>query len=302
MAEPGKGPRPVISVVASQKEQGKEKETGRVSSGIADLDELIEGGFPVGKSYLIAGEAGSGKSIFCMRFILNSLMDGEKVVYVPLDEKPTEAAENAVSLGWDLRRYVSGGQLLMLDAAPSLNASSGAGGREVDVGKVVADLASYVSRSGATRLVIDPVEPLIAPRDLTKGYKQQARLLIRSLQDQMAGTTILLTLNTSARGGEGSRWDDYPVDGVILLGFRREQNSLVRTLLVGKMRGTAIDLVERRFSIVKDQGIAISEAAVEPADRMPSQAPAPLPADTSQPSETAEAGQSEQIFFKEWQG
>ncbi|MGH7829412.1 MAG: RAD55 family ATPase, partial [Candidatus Binatia bacterium] len=50
----------------------------RVSTGIPGLDPLIEGGFPAGKSYLITGESGTGKSIFCMQFVLKGLMEGEK--------------------------------------------------------------------------------------------------------------------------------------------------------------------------------------------------------------------------------
>ncbi|MBI2991658.1 MAG: hypothetical protein HYY47_05930, partial [Deltaproteobacteria bacterium] len=71
----------------------------RVSSGIPGLDPLIEGGFPEGKSYLITGESGTGKSIFCIQFILKGLMEGEKAVYVAVDEKPADILEEAASLG-----------------------------------------------------------------------------------------------------------------------------------------------------------------------------------------------------------
>src|SRR3990172_7844112 len=77
-------------------------ENKRVSTGIPGLDPLIEGGFPAGKSYLITGESGTGKSIFCMQFILKGLVGGEKAVYVAVDEKPADILEEAASLGWDL--------------------------------------------------------------------------------------------------------------------------------------------------------------------------------------------------------
>ena len=52
----------------------------RVSTGISDIDPLIEGGFLMGKSYLIIGEPGTGKTIFSNQFVLKGLMNGENAV------------------------------------------------------------------------------------------------------------------------------------------------------------------------------------------------------------------------------
>jgi hypothetical protein len=49
---------------------------GRISTGIPGLDPLLGGGLPACKSYLVTGEPGIGKSIFCMQFTLNGLMLG----------------------------------------------------------------------------------------------------------------------------------------------------------------------------------------------------------------------------------
>ncbi|MEE9152097.1 MAG: ATPase domain-containing protein, partial [Thermoplasmata archaeon] len=73
------------TIVESQEDDKEDQNIKRVSSGIADLDPLIQGGFPEGKSCLVTGEAGLGKSIFCMQFVLRGLMDGEKAVYVAVD-------------------------------------------------------------------------------------------------------------------------------------------------------------------------------------------------------------------------
>ncbi|MBI2210074.1 MAG: AAA family ATPase [Deltaproteobacteria bacterium] len=165
----------------------------RVSSGIPGLDPLIEGGFPEGKSYLITGESGTGKSIFCIQFILKGLMEGEKAVYVAVDEKPADILEEAASLGWDLLKYIEQKSLLILDASPLFSSRMGAGKeKEVDVQKTVADLTAYVKRMGASRVVIDPVGPLILSRDSSVRAQEHVRTLVHSLQDTM-GTTNLLT-------------------------------------------------------------------------------------------------------------
>ncbi|MBI2360901.1 MAG: AAA family ATPase [Deltaproteobacteria bacterium] len=231
----------------------------RVPTGVPGLDPLIEGGFLEGKSYLVTGEAGTGKSIFCMQYILKGLMDGEKAVYVAVDEKPADILEEAASLGWDLLKYVEEKSLLILDASPYFTARMGAGkDREVDVQKTVVDLASYVKRMGATRVVIDPVGPLIVSRDSGLRSQEHVRSLVHSLQDNL-GTTNLLTSYPSPGGGGKveAGFEEFLVAGVVILSLVRAQNRLVRTLLVRKMRGTALELVEHQFTISKEKGIVL---------------------------------------------
>lgn len=235
-------------------------EKKRVSTGIPGLDPLIQGGFPEGKSYLITGESGTGKSILCMQFILKGLLDGEKAVYVAVDEKPSDILEEAASLGWDLLKYIEQKNLLILDASPLFSARMGAGkDKEVDVQKTVGDLASYVKRMGASRVVIDPVGPLILSRDSSARAQEHVRTLVHALQDNMGGTTNLLTsysIPAAVGAGEGGV-EEFLVAGVIILSIARVQNRLVRTLLVRKMRGTAIDLMEYQFNIVRERGIVL---------------------------------------------
>ena len=230
----------------------------RVSTGISDIDPLIEGGFLMGKSYLIIGEPGTGKTIFSTQFVLKGLMNGEKAVYVAVDDKPAEIVEQASSLGWDLVQYIESRQLLILDAAPFFHMRAGLGrDRDVDVVKTVSDLSSYVKRMGASRVVIDPVGPLIASREASNRFRENARLLVRSFQDSMATTNLLTMYSpTSSMSLEG---EESPFAGVVVLRLSRRQKGLMRTLLVRKMRGTAFDLVEYKIDIVGKSGIVMGQ-------------------------------------------
>lgn len=232
-------------------------EKKRVSTGIPGLDPLIEGGLPQGKSYLITGESGTGKSIFCMQFVLKGLVEGEKAVYVAVDEKPADILEEAASLGWDLLKYIEQKNLLILDASPLFSARIGSGKeKEVDVQKTVGDLASYVKRMGASRVVIDPVGPLILSRDSSTPQQEHVRTLIHALQDNV-GTTNLLTMYSIPGVPGDSGVEEFLVAGVFVLSIAKVQNRMIRTLLVRKMRGTAIDLMEHQFNIVKEKGIVL---------------------------------------------
>jgi KaiC/GvpD/RAD55 family RecA-like ATPase len=186
-----------------------------------------------------------------------------------MDEKPSEVVEKAASLGLDLRKYVDCGQLFMLSFG-SLSSQ-----KEADAVKVASDLASYITRSGATRLIIDPLGPLIA-----QGSGEQAQEVIRALQQRLK-TTNLITLNCASPSDGGAEWKDYPVHGVVQIGFRRKQRSLARTILVSKMRATPLDLKEREFAIVNERGIVIEEIGPKPVVSRPVAFKAP---ELSQPS------------------
>ncbi len=264
----------------------------RASSGISGLDPLIEGGFPVGKSCLVTGEAGLGKSTICMQFVLRGLLDGEKAVYVAVDNKPAEIVEEAASLGWDFLPYVESNQLLILDASPYFSTRMGMGkDKEIDISKTVGDLSSYVKKVGASRVVIDPVAPLIASRDTDKGLRDRARALVHALQENLDTTNLLTSYAINGGTFGGHQAEEFPVTGVVALKFARREKGLIRTLLLSKMRGTDTDLTEYRFDIVREKGIVMSPIVHE-------QTTTPETVDRPETPEIPEARGS---LFKEWQ-
>ena len=147
-------------------------------------------------------------------------------------------------------------------------------------------MASYVKRVGASRVVIDPVGPLIASQNSNNGLRDRSRALIHSLQENMVTTNLLTAYAINGARMGGHEAEEFPVNGVVVLKYARGESGLIRTLLLSKMRGTAIDLTEYQFDIVKEKGIVFSP--IEPMET-----PDEIP------------GSSESLFdgslFKEWQ-
>ena len=228
----------------------------RVATGVPGLDPLIEGGFPAGKSYLLTGAAGTGKSIFCMQFLLKGLADGEKAVYVSVDEKPNDILEHATSLGWDASKYIKSKHLLILDASAYFIARAGARDKELDVQKTAADLAGYVKNMEAARVVVDPAGPFVMQGDSTTRAQENMRMLVHSLEENVNSTNLLTSYALAEAGGTGV--EEYLVEGVLALAISRSQERIVRMLAIRKMRGTAIDLTEYPFTIKKPKGIVLS--------------------------------------------
>jgi circadian clock protein KaiC len=227
----------------------------RISTGIPELDLLIEGGLRAGKTYLVVGEPGTGKTVFGLQFLVTGLMEKEKGLYVAIDEKPADVIEQAASLGWDLAPFIESREFLILDASAYFNTRVNDGANKgVDVERVVSDLKNYISRMGASRVVIDPVGPLLFSRDATSRALDQARMLFYGLQANTQ-TTNLLTTYSVQRNVHGI--EEYLVSGTFVLDMELANSRFVRTLSIEKMRSTALAPAQYVFNIVQDRGIVL---------------------------------------------
>ena len=227
----------------------------RISTGIPELDLLIEGGLRAGKTYLVVGEPGTGKTVFGLQFLVSGLMDKEKGLYVAIDEKPADVIEQAASLGWDLAPFIESREFLILDASAYFNTRVNDGAnRGVDVERVVTDLRNYITRMGASRVVIDPVGPLLFSRDATSRALDQARMLFYGLQANMH-TTNLLTTYSVERNVRGI--EEYLVSGTFVLHMELTNSRFVRKLSIEKMRSTRLAPAQYVFNIVQDRGIVL---------------------------------------------
>ena len=237
-------------------------QTERVPTGVVGLDPLLDGGFPKGRSILVTGEPGTGKTIFALQFLYDGLKRGEKGVFVTADEAPMDVIEQAASLGWDFEPHIQNKELAILNAASYLSLLPGTGAeRPIDVHKVVSDLAGFVNQIGAQRLVLDPASPFVLLRDAAARIQDQTRLLIQLLRASMP-TTNLLTSYAVPRTDERSIHgiEEYLVAGALVLEMIWRDGALARSLIVEKMRYTNVKPKQLEFDIVKGEGVVLSAA------------------------------------------
>jgi circadian clock protein KaiC len=233
--------------------------TERVTTGIPGMDQLLEGGYPKGRSVLVTGDPGTGKTIFALQFLVEGLRRGEKGIYVAADEGPTDILEQAASLGWDLEKYIENKELAILNAGTYLSSSPGMGReRQIDIHKAIGDLAGFVNRLEAKRLVLDPAGPFVLLRDSATRIQDQTRLLVKLLRTSMQTTNILTSYGVPRTGERTLHGiEEYLVAGAIILEIVCSDGDFRRSLVIEKMRCTNVKPAQYRFDISKNQGVVI---------------------------------------------
>lgn len=86
----------------------------RIKTGIKGIDE-ITGGFPEGRTLLITGDAGSGKTIFGLQFAYNCCLQNLKTVYITTEEDAEDLYTQSSAFGWDLPEFVRQGLLSFIE-------------------------------------------------------------------------------------------------------------------------------------------------------------------------------------------
>jgi circadian clock protein KaiC len=85
----------------------------RMSTGVPGCDEILGGGLIAGRSYLIGGDAGAGKTIFSLQWLLDGACRGERCMYITLTEPAADLQLNVTRFGWDLK------QIEIIDLTPA---------------------------------------------------------------------------------------------------------------------------------------------------------------------------------------
>lgn len=232
----------------------------RISSGIEGMDKLLYGGFPKGRAFLIAGEPGTGKTIFSLQYLLAGARLGEKVIYISIDERPEHVIRDTESLGWPMDTYLKNGLFQILDVTDYFSTSKIGQDEGVNSNRIVDDILDFVKRVGATRLAIDPIVPLIFNQNKLPGIAEYIRKLIFALEDYSECTTLLTSyVPVGAVSFSQHGIEEFAASGIILLRLLKQNNKYLRTVWIRKMRGTRIDLSEYSFEILPRRGIVLRQ-------------------------------------------
>ena len=220
----------------------------RVPTGIEGLDEMIEGGFPRGRTTLLSGGCGTGKSIFALQYLYRGAVDyNEPGVYVTIDERPEITRQDMLRFGWDIAALEEQGKLIMLDlTGTKIGVQSGEKyslSSALDIDRLVLKIMQTAGEIGARRLVIDSLPALgFHLKDEAEVRNMILKLTYMIRKSDL--TAILISEVPEQTIGSGpmlfSKYgvEEYVADSVILLHYLGMGTDTNRTLYVRKMRGT----------------------------------------------------------------
>ncbi len=221
----------------------------RVPVGLPQLDAMLEGGFPAGSATMVAGGAGTGKTLFGLHFITAGAARGEPGVIVTLQESPVQLRGIAQACGWNLQDLEAQGLLAHLYTSPV----------ELQPDIHAECLKAAVQHIGARRVLIDPITDIEMATPNKVRYKDYVYALVNAFKIQ--GVTVLLTHEIPELFGP-LQLSEYGIsfitDNVILLRYMELYGRMGRAINVMKMRGSQHSKEIREFTITTG-GMRIGE-------------------------------------------
>jgi circadian clock protein KaiC len=230
----------------------------KAPTGISGFDEITLGGLPAGRSTLICGGAGCGKTLFATTFLVQGVLQfNEPGVFISFEEREEDLSANFASLGYDLTELVNTGKLVIDHVRVERSEFEENG--EYDLEGLFLRIDFAVSSIGARRVVLDTVETLFSGFTNAALIRAELRRLFGWMKDR--GLTAIVT---GERGPDGmltrQGLEEYVADCVILLDNRVKDQITTRRLRVMKYRGSAHGADEYPFLIDSD-GISVLPAS-----------------------------------------
>jgi circadian clock protein KaiC len=214
---------------------------GKVKTGIPGLDSITSGGFRQGRTLVLTGDPGSGKTTFGLQFLHSGAKDfDEPGVYVSLAQSLDEIKNDCKSFGLDLQNMVQKEKLLMMDARMFKISDESVEkddslyrGEQIPFEHLTKLILKCIKRIGAKRVVIDSVSILMIQYEDQFYLRQGLQGLIQALEN--SGVTTLLI--SESPNGQKPPMEWYEASGIIQLQYSRKQDTMERSIQIIKMRG-----------------------------------------------------------------
>ncbi|MEL6579684.1 MAG: circadian clock protein KaiC [Cyanobacteria bacterium J06621_12] len=228
----------------------------KVPTGIPGFDVFSEGGLPAGRTTLISGTAGSGKTIFASQFLASGIERGQNGVFVTFEESPPMLRKNVRGFGWNIQQWETEGKWSFVDASP-LDRNIPLVSGEYDLDPLISRLKYAISQVNAKRVAVDSLGSIFS---YVPNNSQVRSVLFRLAQVlRELEVTAVLTSERTVEYGEISRYgiEEFVADNVIIVRNALVEERRRRTVEILKFRGVSHQHGEFPFTIISQQGIVV---------------------------------------------
>jgi circadian clock protein KaiC len=231
-------------------------ELARVPTGIPGLDQITRGGLPANRLTLVAGGAGSGKTIFAAQYLAEGIARGEPGVFVTFEERPEATRQNLRSLGIRIEEWEAEGLWKFVNASPRFDEEVVVAG-VYDLSSLILRVRHAVTELGAKRVAIDSIGALITQFE-EKGPARQALFQLGYHLEAVGATTVMTAERNEDYGPIGRHgFEEFVADNVIILRNTLAAEKRRRTIEVLKLRGGSHDKGEHLFTLLPGRGLVV---------------------------------------------
>ncbi|MEM3397144.1 MAG: ATPase domain-containing protein [Thermoplasmata archaeon] len=229
-----------------------------IKSGIPGLDEMLGGGIPARTVNLICGPAGSAKTLFGMQFLLGGVKNGEKGIYITLEESRANIERAMNNYKFNLLEHQKNNNILIMDLGAMRKEAIS---KEIEKGMVnfssVAKVIKNIQKlTNAKRCVVDSITALGLYYSNIEELRRELFVFATELKE-MDMTSLLISespdgTNSLTRYGI----EQFVCDSFVVLGLEDVKGELRRTIMVRKMRFAKHDTTKHPI-VITPEGIVI---------------------------------------------
>ena len=224
--------------------------TTRVTTGVPGLDELVNGGYFLGSTTVIAGISGVGKSVMGLQYVAEGARRGERALMLSLDEQVPQLLRNANSVGIDLEPAIAQG-LVRLDYDPP---------QEIQVDEHFYKIEQLVQEFRPVRVVIDSLSTYGSNLGTSgRVFRDFFHALVALMKEYQ--TAAVYNHENPELLGMSSMMGDFAmsslVDNIILLNWIEFGDIFRLGLTVAKMRANPTRRVTHEVEIADGEGMRV---------------------------------------------
>jgi len=228
--------------------------------GIRQLDDSVATAMKKGNVYMIAGKTGVGKTTTCLHFLVTGARKGEKGAIILTDTRPTEFISNSSSFTFGFDSFYKSKMIEVLELSDQIREMkyevlSNKKEEKKFITKITTEIRKFVSANNITRLVIDPITPMLIGEDD----------FINMMMYSLAIPNVYTIITSNVRSSDLSFFgiEENYTSGIIKLEFADQTNG-TRTMTVIKMRGGTYHTTPFRYRITSDGVVPAEEVSLPP--------------------------------------
>jgi len=233
----------------------------KAPTAIRGLDVILKGGFPLGRTTIISGTAGTGKTVMAMEFLLRGALEGHAGLFISFEERAEDVRANASAMGMNPAVLEEQSKLKIIHAeVPADAVRTG----DFDTRGLLAMIEGHANLMGAKRIVLDAVDFLMSIFEDPGRERAEISILLNRLRD-LAMTTIF-TVKAEPGGRKIYPFLDFMADCVLFLDQRVDEQVRTRRLNVLKYRGSDFLSNEHPYSLTPEGLVLLPIPSVLPGE------------------------------------